>query len=408
MPFVYKHFGIELTMLQEKIKNLARNWHADTIKVRRHLHQHPELSFQEKETSVYIAQRLTEYGISFQPDVAGFGIVGLIKGKNPDKKIIALRGDMDALPIKESNKVDYCSVNEGVMHACGHDVHAASLLGAARILNELKDDFEGSIKLLFQPAEEKLPGGAKLMIEAGALENPKPASMLGQHVHPPLEVGKIGIRPGIYMASADEIYLTVRGKGGHGALPNDCIDPIVIAAHIITALQTVVSRRANPNMPTVLTFGYIESEGGATNVIPNEVRLKGTLRTFDEDWRFEAHRVIEQMTKNIAEGFGGSCKLNLLVGYPSLVNEPDLTEWVRTAAADYLGPENVVELPIRTTAEDFAFYSQVMPSCFYRLGTGNKTKGIASPVHTDTFDVDEDCLEVATGLMAWLAVSQLK
>ncbi|KAA3629914.1 MAG: amidohydrolase [Bacteroidetes bacterium] len=394
-------------MLKEKIKKLAEEWHEDTILIRRHLHKHPELSFEEKETSAFIAQKLSEFGIAFENNIAGYGIVGLIKGKNPDKKITALRADIDALPIKEANSVDYCSVNEGIMHACGHDVHTASLLGAARILNELRDEFEGSIKLLFQPAEEKLPGGASLMIKESALENPSPETILGQHVHPPLEVGKIGIRSGIYMASADEIYITVKGKGGHGALPNDCIDPVVITAHIITALQMVVSRNANPNMPTVLTFGHIESEGGSTNVIPNEVHLKGTLRTFDEEWRFEAHKKIESLISNIAEGMGGSYRLDIKVGYPCLVNEPELTGKVKSRAIDYLGEENVVELPIRTTAEDFSFYSQVMPACFYRLGTGNKAKGITSPVHTNTFDVDEDCLKVSTGLMAWLALSQL-
>ncbi len=394
-------------MLKEKIKQLASEWHNDTIAVRRHLHKHPELSFEEKETAAFIAQKLSAYGITYENNVAGHGIIGLIKGKNPDKKITALRADMDALPIKEANNADYCSVNEGVMHACGHDVHTASLLGAARILNEIRDHFEGTIKLLFQPAEEKLPGGASLMIKEGALENPRPATILGQHVHPPLEVGKIGIRSGIYMASADEIYVTVKGKGGHGALPNDCIDPVVISAHIITALQMVVSRNANPNMPTVLTFGHIESEGGSTNVIPNEVRLKGTLRTFDEDWRFEAHKKIESIISNIAIGMGGDYELNIMVGYPCLINEPVLTETVREKAVEFLGEENVIELPLRTTAEDFAFYSQVMPACFYRLGTGNKAKGITSPVHTNTFDVDEDCLKLSTGLMAWLALSQL-
>jgi amidohydrolase len=394
-------------MLEKRIKELAGKWQDDTIAIRRHLHKNPELSFEEKETAAFIAHKLSEFGIAQQGNVAGHGILGLIKGKNPDKKVIALRADIDALPIKEANEVDYCSTNVGVMHACGHDVHTASLLGAARILQEIRHEFEGSVKLLFQPAEEKLPGGASLMIKEGALENPRPASILGQHVHPPLEVGKIGIRPGIYMASADEIYITVRGKGGHGALPNNCIDPVVITAHIITALQMVVSRNANPNMPTVLTFGHVESEGGSTNIIPNEVYLKGTLRTFDEKWRFEAHKRIESLISNITEGMGGSYELDIKVGYPCLINEEDLTNDVRAAAEQYLGPENVVELPIRTTAEDFSFYSQVMPACFYRLGTGNAAKGITSPVHTNTFDVDEDCLELSTGLMAWLAVSQL-
>ncbi len=390
-----------------KIKTLAKKWEADTLRIRRYLHQHPELSFEEKETAAFVCEKLDAYGISYQKNIAGHGIIGLIKGRNPDKKVIAMRGDMDALPIVEANEVPYVSENKGVMHACGHDVHTASLLGAARILNELREEFEGTIKLLFQPAEECLPGGASLMIKAGALEKPTVESIFGQHVHPPLEVGKIGVKSGIYMASADELYLTIKGKGGHGALPHNCVDPIVVSAQIITALQTIVSRQANPNMPTVLTFGYISSEGGATNIIPNEVKLKGTLRTFDEKWRFEMHKRIAKIVKSIAEGMGGTCELDIVVGYPNLANDISLTEEVKAAAIEYLGAENVVDLPIRTTAEDFAWFAQEVPACFYRLGTGNKEKGITSPVHTNTFDVDEDCLVLATGLMAWLAVGKL-
>ncbi|MGB1217703.1 MAG: M20 metallopeptidase family protein, partial [Saprospiraceae bacterium] len=334
-------------------------------------------------------------------------VLGLIKGKNPDKKIIALRADIDALPIMEINDVPYKSKNKGVMHACGHDVHTASLLGAAKILNEVKDEFEGTIKLLFQPAEERLPGGASIMIKEGALENPKPVSIIGQHVHPPLAAGKIGLKSGIYMASADEIYVSVKGTGGHGALPQDCIDPIVITAHIITALQQVVSRRANPAMPSVLTLGKINSTGGATNIIPNEVKLEGTFRTFDEEWRGESHQIMKNMAESIAKGMGGECEFIVKRGYPALFNNPALALNAKQWAIEYLGEENVVDLPIRMTAEDFAYYSQVMPACFYRLGTGNIEKGITSPVHTNTFDIDEDCMKTSIGLMAWLAVKEL-
>lgn len=394
-------------MIQQKIQQLANSNHQEIINIRRHIHQNPELSFQEVETGKYIAGLLKDMDIPHEHGVADNGVVGLIKGKNPDKKIIALRADIDALPILEANEVTYKSKNEGVMHACGHDVHTASLLGAANILNELKSEFEGTIKLIFQPAEERLPGGASLMIKEGVLENPKPAGILGQHVHPPLEVGKVGMKAGKYMASADELYMSVYGKGGHGAIPHRCVDPVLITAHILTALQQVVSRNANPTMPSVLTFGHIQSTGGSTNVIPNEVKLMGTFRTMNEEWRFDAHQKMKKIAEGLAESMGGSCHLDIRVGYPVLVNEAQLTENTRSFAEAYLGTENVIELPIRMTAEDFAYYSQLSPACFYRLGTGNKAKGITAPLHTNRFNVDENSLEIGPGLMAWLAVKHL-
>jgi amidohydrolase len=394
-------------MLKEKIQQLANAYQSEAIEIRRHLHMNPELSYEEVETGKFISKTLTALGISHEHGIADNGVVAMIEGKNPTKKIIALRADIDALPIKEANDVPYKSKKDGIMHACGHDVHTASLLGAAKILNECRNDFEGSIKLLFQPAEERLPGGASIMIKEGALENPKPVSIIGQHVHPPLAAGKIGLKPGIYMASADEIYVTISGKGGHGALPQDCIDPIVVTAHIITALQQIVSRNADPTMPTVLTFGKINSTGGATNIIPNEVKLMGTFRTFDETWRYDAHQRMKKMAEAIAEGMGGNCDFKIVRGYPALYNNPALAINTKQWAIEFLGEENVVDLPIRMTAEDFAYYSQVMPACFYRLGTGNEAKGTTSPVHTNTFDIDEDCMELSIGLMAWLAVKEL-
>lgn len=394
--------------LKDKVQQIAKDIHTDIVSVRRHLHQHPELSYQETNTGHYIAAQLKAMGIPCEHGVAGNGVVGLIHGRNGSSKVVALRADIDALPITEANEVPYKSKNEGVMHACGHDVHTSSLLGAARILNTLKEEFDGTIKLIFQPAEERLPGGASIMIKEGVLENPRPGTIIGQHVHPPLEVGKIGMKAGQYMASADELYVSVKGKGGHGALPMDCIDPVVITAHIITALQQIVSRNADPGTPSVLTFGHIASTGGATNVIPNEVKLKGTFRTMNETWRFQAHQRMKKMAESIAEGMGGSCEFDIQVGYPVLHNHEALTHKVRARAEAYLGKENVVELPIRMTAEDFAYYSQEMPACFYRLGTGNPAKGIISPIHTNTFDVDEDCLALSTGLMAWLALQELE
>jgi amidohydrolase len=393
--------------LKNKIQQLAKDIHAEIIGHRRHLHQHPELSFKEVETGKYIAKQLQEMGIEHEHGVAENGVVALIKGKNPDKKVIALRGDIDALPITEANDVSYKSKHEGVMHACGHDVHTSSLLGTAKILKSLDQEFEGTVKLIFQPAEEMMPGGASIMIKEGVLENPTPTAIFGQHVHPPIEAGKIGMKDGMYMASADEIYVSIKGKGGHGALPHDCIDPIVITSHIITALQQVISRRSNPTSPTVLTFGKINSTGGSTNIIPNEVKLMGTFRAMNEKWRFEAHAIMKKMAEGMAEAMGGSCDFNIVKGYPFLHNDETLTKKVKARSIEYLGAENVVDLPIRMTAEDFSYYSQVMPGTFYRLGTGNKSKGITSPVHTNTFDIDETALEVSTGLMAWLAIQEL-
>ena len=394
--------------LKQKIQELSKEIYKEVIAHRHHLHQYPELSYEEVETGKYIAQQLTAMGIEHEHGIAENGVVALIKGKNPDKKVIALRADIDALPITEANDVPYKSKHEGIMHACGHDVHTSSLLGTAKILKAIQSEFEGTIKLLFQPAEERMPGGASIMIKEGALENPKPAAIFGQHVHPPLEAGKIGMKGGMYMASADEIYVSVFGKGGHGALPQDCIDPIVITSHLIVALQQVVSRRANPTSPTVLTFGKINSVGGSTNIIPNEVKLKGTFRAMNEKWRNEALDLMKNMAESLAAAMGGKCEFNIVKGYPFLHNDEILTEKVKKRAIEYCGEENVVDLPIRMTAEDFSYYSQVMPGTFYRLGTGNQAKGITSPVHTTTFDIDEKALELSTGLMAWLAIEELR
>lgn len=392
---------------QKKVKNLASKFAGDTIEIRRHIHAHPELSYEEVETAKFVASKLEDMGIEYQSGVAGTGLVALIKGKNPEKRTVALRGDMDALPITESNDVPYKSKNEGIMHACGHDVHTSCVLGAARILNELKNEFEGTIKLVFQPGEEKNPGGASLMIKDGALENPKPDAMLGQHVMPFIPTGKVGFREGKYMASADEIYLTVKGKGGHAALPERAVDPIVISAQIISAMQQVISRNADPKNPTVLTFGTIHG-GHAQNIIPDEVKISGTFRALDEDWRFKAHELITKAASGIAESLGGSCDVFIDVGYPFLSNDKRTTKRARKAAEEYLGKENVVDLDLWLGAEDFAYYSHVVPSCFYRLGTGNEAKGTTNGVHTPNFNIDEDAIEIGIGLMAWIALEQLK
>lgn len=393
--------------MKEKIQQLAQQYHADTVAHRRHLHAHPELSFEEIETGKFVSAQLAALGIEHEHGIAENGVVALVKGKNPRKRTIALRADMDALPILEANIVPYKSQNDGVMHACGHDAHTSSLLGTARILNELRGEFEGTVKFIFQPGEEKLPGGASLMIKAGVLENPRPTSIFGQHVHPPLHAGMIGLKPGIYMASADEIYVTVKGRGGHGAMPQECIDPVVITANIIVALQQLVSRYADPAVPTVLTFGKINSTGGATNIIPNEVKLVGTFRTMHEKWRIEAHKRMRKIAESVAKGFGAACEFHILKGYPVLFNHEELTKRTKMWAIEFLGKSKVVDLPLRMTAEDFAYFSQVLPACFYRLGTGNPARGITSAIHTETFDIDEAALETGMGLMAWLAVKEL-
>ncbi|WP_209331191.1 M20 metallopeptidase family protein [Lunatimonas salinarum] len=394
-------------MLKNRIKDLAKEIKEESIAVRRHLHQHPELSFEEYETAQFVEAKLRSIGIQKIEKKATTGLVALIEGKNPGKKTIALRADMDALPITEENDVPYKSKRAGVMHACGHDVHTSSLLGTADILHRLQNDFEGTIKLIFQPGEEKAPGGASFMIQDKCLENPKPTAIIGQHVMPHIPAGKVGFRPGMYMASADEIYITVKGKGGHGAMPETLVDPVLIASHLIVALQQIVSRNASPKVPSVLSFGKVIANG-ATNVIPNEVRIEGTFRTLDEAWRKRAKELIHQIATGIAEGMGGKVEVNILHGYPFLRNDPELTERSILAAKEYLGEENVLDLDLWMAAEDFSYYTQEMAGCFYRLGTRNEARGIVSGVHTPTFDVEEDALEVSTGLMAWLALEELK
>lgn len=394
-------------MLKDKIKSLAKAYKKEVIANRRHLHANPELSFEEFNTAKFVKEKLQEIGITKIESKADTGWAALIEGKNPSKRVVALRADMDALPIIEANDVSYKSTNPGVMHACGHDAHTASLLGAAKILNEIKDDFEGTIKLIFQPGEEVAPGGASLMIADKVLENPRPNGIIGQHVMPFIEVGKVGFRPGIYMASADEIYVTVKGKGGHAAMPETLIDPVLIASHMIVALQQVVSRAASPKIPSVLSFGRVEALG-ATNVIPNEVKIQGTFRTLDEEWRAKAHEKMLSIAHGIVEGMGGEVDFEIKKGYPFLKNDPELTQRSHQAAIAYLGEENVLDLDIWMAAEDFAFYSQEVEGCFYRLGTRNEAKGITSGVHTPTFDIDEDALEIGSGLMAFLAVSELQ
>ena len=392
-------------ILKEQISQLANSIQESVIINRRHLHAHPELSFQEYNTAAFVKARLDEMNIPWQ-SIANTGVVGVIQGELPSGRVVALRADMDALPITEANEVEYCSQNKGVMHACGHDAHTSSLLGTASILQSLKAEFGGTVKLIFQPAEEKLPGGASLMIKEGVLQNPVPTQVIGQHVMPTIPCGKIGIKKGKLMASMDELLVTVHGKGGHGAQPHQNIDPVVIAAHIIVALQQIVSRVANPNNPTVLSFGKVMADG-AINVIPDKVYMEGTFRTLNEAWRNEAHIQMKKMAEGIAESMGGSCSFTINRGYPFLINEEALTEQVGIFGAEYMGRENIIDLDIWMASEDFAYYSQVTDACFYFLGIANAEKHIGSSLHTPTFNIDENALALSTGLMAYIAIRQL-
>jgi amidohydrolase len=392
--------------IKQKIEQLAKKYAPDFIEARRHLHQNPELSFQEQATYAFIKNQLQAIGITDIVPVAETGILATIRGKQNESSVV-LRADIDALPILEKNTVAYASKNEGVMHACGHDAHTASLLLCAKILFELKDDLEDSITLLFQPGEEVMPGGASSVMTEKAYKNLGCLPHIGQHVRPDIPVGKVGFCSGKFMASMDELFLTVKGKGGHAAMPENGIDTVLIASHIIVAAQQLVSRMASPKTPSVLSFGKVVAEG-AINVIPDQVHIEGTFRTLDETWRKKALLKLEKLVTLMAEGMGGTCELKINHGYPHLVNDSRLTDEVRANAKSYLGEENVVDLDPWMAAEDFAYFSQKNPACFYMLGVGNIEKGIISGLHTPTFNIDESALEIGGGLMAWLAFNTSK
>ncbi len=392
--------------MKDEIKVLAKKYLNEIIRIRREFHQYPELAFEEIETARRIANFLDVHQIKYTEKVAKTGIVGIIEGINPQKKVIALRADMDALPITEANNIHYKSLNHGKMHACGHDVHIASLLGTLAILNQLKNKFEGTVKFIFQPSEEQYPGGASVMIAEGVLENPAPECIFGQHVYPELNSGQVGFRSGKYMASTDEVFITVKGKGGHAALPHTVIDPILIASHIIIALQQIVSRHAIPTIPTVISFGKFIGNG-KTNVIPDDVHLEGIIRTFDENWRNEIKKKIKEMSISIAQGMGGDCDVRIEKGYPFVYNNPALAAKTKEAAVSFLGKEFVFDLDMRMTAEDFAFYTQKIPGSFYRLGITSPSAKEIMNLHSSTFNIDESSLETGMGLMAWLALVEL-
>ncbi|MCG8575848.1 MAG: amidohydrolase [Flavobacteriales bacterium] len=389
--------------MQELIRQKSQEILNEVVAIRRHIHQNPELSFQEFETSKFVQSKLGEWGIEFSI-LSETGVVGFIPSPKEGADCIGLRADMDALPILEQNEVEYKSKNEGVMHACGHDVHTSILLGTAKILKELQAELTSNIKLIFQPGEEKLPGGASLMIAEKVLESPAVDRIYALHVFPEMEKGNIGLKAGMYMASCDEIYLTVKGKGGHAAMPHQNVDPIYGASKMILALQESIKSNKPEDVPCVLAFGRIEGLG-ATNVIPNEVHIQGTFRTMNEDWRAKAHALIQQKSKEILQEMGGDVDVDIRVGYPYLENDPNLTEKSREILKNQLGTERVHDLPLRMTGEDFAYFSQQIPATFIRLGVRNEAKGIVHPVHNAKFDIDESALSV--GVETFLALSLL-
>ncbi len=390
----------------EKIRQKAEGSFAEWQHIRHHIHANPELSFEEFKTAAFVAGYLDRLGIPYTKGVAGTGIVALVQGKNPGKRCLALRSELDALPITELNEVPYKSTHPGIMHACGHDVHTTCLLGAASIMHELRDEWEGTIKFIFQPGEEMHPGGGSLMIAEGVLDNPKPEGIIALHVYPHLPAGTVGFREGQYMASTDEIHILIEGKGGHAALPHQTVDPIATAAQVIVALQQIISRKSNPIIPSVLTFGKIAG-GFVNNVIPDTVEIAGTLRTMDEQWRKEAHRLIHDIVSKTCEAYGAKATIHIPEGYPSLYNNPELTSKVASYARTYLGEDHVTQLSLRMTADDFAFYSHKIPGCYFRLGTNRNNEAFTASVHNARFDIDENALKTGVGLMAWAAYSFL-
>ncbi|MBS1616224.1 MAG: amidohydrolase [Bacteroidetes bacterium] len=376
-------------------------------RIRRHLHRHPELSFEEVETAAFISGQLRAWGIDHEQGIAGTGIVGVLEGREPGKRCVAVRAELDALPINEANDVPYKSAREGVMHACGHDVHMTCLLGLLRILSQHREAWVGRLKFMFQPGEEKHPGGGSLMIAEGVLQNPTVDAIFGLHVYPHLPAGVVGFRPGQYMASTDEIHIRIIGKGGHAALPHQTIDPISIAAQIITALQQVVSRKSNPVSPCVLSFGRIAG-GTVNNVIPEFVELSGTLRAMDETWRTRAHGLIRNIVEGISTAFEAHAELDIPKGYPSLYNDPELTARAEAKAREYLGDTQVRLLSLRMTADDFAFYSHQVPGCYFRIGTSREEREFTASVHHPKFDIDERAMETAIGTLAWAVLGELQ
>ena len=393
--------------VHDRIRALAADGHAETVRLRRLIHRRPELAFEEHETAALVAETLRGMGVEPVTGVAQTGVVGHVRGARPGP-VRALRADIDALPIQEATGLDFASESEGRMHACGHDAHTAMLLGVARVLQRVRGDLAGTVRLIFQPSEEKAPGGAKAMIEAGVLGEMDgvgaPEAIYGQHVAPHLDAGSVGVRPGMFMASADEIYLTVRGEGGHAAAPHLLTDPVLAQAHVLTALQAVISRNRPPGVPSLLSFGRVQASG-ATNVVPDAVELDGTFRSMDEEWRERALELVQRTAEHAAQALGASCEVRIVRGYPALENDAARATAVRRLAADVLGEARVADLPQWYASEDFAYYTREVPGCFYVLGTGSDAADSRHGLHTPRFTVDESAMETGVAFMAALAVA---
>ncbi len=391
----------------KNIRFLADQHYDMLVRWRHDLHRHPELSFEEHHTHQYLCDQLDQLGIHDLQTVAGTGLMARIEGKNPTGKTLVLRADMDALPVEEENDVFYRSQNAGVMHACGHDVHMTCVLGAARILEDIRDQWEGTVILLFQPAEEKVPGGALQVVESGLLAGYHPDLILGQHVDPTLEAGTVGYRPGKYMASTDELYLTVAGKGGHAALPDKVTNTPYVAARILTGMEDLVEKESPAGFPSVLRFGKVEA-AGATNVIPDKVSMEGTFRTFDETWRNTVHHKITALAKETADQYDAQATLEIRKGYPVLENDPAATSGAMNFSASFLGKDKIIPLELRMTAEDFAYYSRIAPSLFFRLGVTAPEQNTIHHLHTSRFDIHEPVLSLGAGHLAWLTYCFLR
>ncbi|MDR0231468.1 MAG: amidohydrolase [Dysgonamonadaceae bacterium] len=383
-----------------QIKKKVEDNHSDVVKDYQYLHAHPELSYKEYITSAYIQTQLSALGIKFISGIAGTGVMGIIEGKNPCKKIVGLRADMDALAICETNDIPYKSQYKDVMHACGHDVHTASLLGVARILNELKHEFEGTVLLIFQPGEEKHPGGARLMLESGIFNELKPDLLIAQHVYVDYRVGEVGFESGVIMAAADEVHIKIKGKGGHGALPHLVNDTVLAASQCIVSMQQIVSRRSNPFNPVVLSFGKLLALGD-TNIIPDEVTIAGTLRTMNEGERVKIKELIKSVAIHTAEAHGCSCEIEVYDGYPCVKNDEQITSMAKSFATEYLGAVSVKGLERRMTGEDFGFFSQLYPTTFYRFGVRGRNQ--SGGLHTSDFLIDDEALKTSVGVMSYLA-----
>lgn len=388
-------------------KQLSEKYFDKMVAIRRHLHQYPELSGEEQQTAQYITQVLDQIGIAYQKNIAGYGIVALLKGNLHGESCVALRADMDALPIKENNSNSYCSLNEGIMHACGHDFHTASLLGALMILNDLKDSFGGTIKAIFQPSEERYEGGAPFMIKEGVLHNPKVDYIFGLHADTALTSDQVGFRAGKYMASTDELHFTVVGKGGHAAMPLDVINPIPIAARLLLKWEEEIDKIKPNDTPFVMNFGRLIADG-ANNIIPNKAHLSGTLRVFDEEKRELILKRIEEIAIQVCQDNEAQCLVDIRRGYPMVVNDSEVTQKAIEIAENYLGKEHIVSLAIRTTAEDFSYFLQQVPGTFFRVGVSNPGKGIIHPLHSAQFDIDETALHTASEMFAKLAIEFLR